>query len=134
MSRLQSVNFFLTDTEACSYLPKEKASFLVLDPTEKISASEFSQLSQSGFRRSGKTIYRPQCKSCDQCIPIRIPVENFIPKRRHRRVLRKNSRVSVSKVNPFFRQNISVSIPNTLIIVTILTIWTLHQSHNIKIF
>ena len=102
MSRLQSVIFFLTDTEACSYLPKEKASFLVVDPTEKISGFEFSQLSQSGFRRSGKTIYRPQCKSCDQCIPIRIPVENFIPKRRHRRILRKNSRVSVSKVNPFF--------------------------------
>ena len=102
MSRLQSVKFFLTETEACSYLPKEKASFLVVDPTEKISASEYSQLSQSGFRRSGKTIYRPQCKSCDQCIPIRIPVANFVPKRRHRRVLRKNSQVSVSKVNPSF--------------------------------
>ena len=102
MNRLQSVKFFLTETEPCSYLPEEKASLLVVDPTEKISLSEYSQLSQSGFRRSGKTIYRPQCKSCDQCIPIRIPVKNFIPKRRHRRVLRKNSKVSVSKVNPFF--------------------------------
>ena len=102
MSRLQSVNFFLTETEACSYLPEEKACFIVVDPTEKISSSEYSQLSQSGFRRSGKIIYRPQCKSCDQCIPIRIPVEEFLPKRRHRRALRKNSKVSVSKVNPFF--------------------------------
>jgi len=68
-------------------LPKEKASFLVVDPTEKISAYEYSQLSQSGFRRSGKIIYRPQCESCGQCIPIRIPVENFMPKRKHRRVL-----------------------------------------------
>ena len=102
MSRLQSVNFFLTETEACSYLPEEKACFIVVDPTEKISSSEYSQLSQSGFRRSGKIIYRPQCKSCDQCIPIRIPVEEFLPKRRHRRVLRKNCKVSVSKVNPFF--------------------------------
>ena len=102
MNRLQSVKFFLTETEPCSYLPEEKASLLVVDPTEKISLSEYSQLSQSGFRRSGKTIYRPQCKSCDQCIPIRIPVENFKPKRRHRRIFRRNSQVSVSKVNPFF--------------------------------
>ena len=102
MSRLQNIKFFLTETEACSYLPEEKASLLVVDPTEQISDTEYSLLSQSGFRRSGKSIYRPQCKSCDRCIPIRIPVENFTPKRRHKRVLRKNSRVSVSKVNPFF--------------------------------
>ena len=102
MSRLQSVKFFLTEDESCSYLPEEKASLLVVDRTEKISLFEYSQLSRSGFRRSGKTIYRPQCKSCDQCIPIRIPVENFIPKRRHRRIFSRNSHVSVSKVNPFF--------------------------------
>ncbi len=102
MSRLQSLKFFLTETEPCSYLPKKKASLLVVDPTEKISASVYSQLSQSGFRRSGETIYRPQCKSCDQCIPIRIPVENFKPKRRHRRIFSRNSQVSVSKIDPFF--------------------------------
>ena len=102
MSRLQGVKFFLTEDESCSYLPEEKASLLVVDRMEKISLFEYSQLSRSGFRRSGKTIYRPQCKSCDQCIPIRIPVENFIPKRRHKRIFSRNSQVSVSKVNPFF--------------------------------
>ena len=102
MRRLQSKKFFLLRPKPALDCLRKKLPFLVVDPTEKISTSEYSQLSQSGFRRGGKTIYRPQRECCEQCIPIRIPVENFIPKRRHRRVLSKNSRVSVSKVNPFF--------------------------------
>ena len=102
MSGIQSVKFFLTKHEDCSYLPEQQSSLLVVDPTRKISSSEYSRLTQSGFRRSGATIYRPQCKSCEECVPIRIPVEDFFPKRRHKRILRKNSHITVSKVSPFF--------------------------------
>ena len=102
MSGIQDLEFFLTESENCSYLPEKQSSFLVLDPTKDISPSKYSELLDWGFRRSGTTIYRPQCKSCKECVPIRIPVENFAPKRRHRRILNKNSQICVSKGNPFF--------------------------------
>ena len=59
MSRLQSINFFLTETEACSYLPEEKACFIVVDPTGKIGSSEYSQLSQSGLGEVAKLYTAP---------------------------------------------------------------------------
>ena len=126
---------FFFDRDRAVLLFAEKSLFYCFRSNGKNKrSSEYSQLSQSGFRRSGKIIYRPQCKSRDQCIPIRIPVENFIPKRRHRRILAEIVKSVFPKSILFFQWNISISIPNTSIIVTILTTWTLHLLRNIEIF
>jgi arginine-tRNA-protein transferase len=50
----------------------------------------YSQLLQHGFRRSGRMVYAPRCEDCSQCVSVRIPVEDFAPRRVHRRVLRAN--------------------------------------------
>lgn len=50
---------------------------------------------ESGWRRSGMTIYEPVCPFCRQCRSIRLPVGAFKPDRSMRRVLRRNDDVSV---------------------------------------
>ena len=51
----------------------------------------YSELLQFGFRRSGRMVYAPRCEHCSQCVSVRIPVENFAPRRIHRRVLQANA-------------------------------------------
>jgi arginine-tRNA-protein transferase len=49
----------------------------------------------NGYRRNGNCIYAMRCPDCNACVPIRIRPEKFTPNRNQRRVLRKNSDVSV---------------------------------------
>ncbi len=57
---------------------------------ESVDIALFEQLLALGFRRSGGTIYKPQCPQCNACQPIRLPVKLFIPSRRQKRTLKNN--------------------------------------------
>ena len=70
----------------CGYLAGREARTVFVDPDFPKNSALYGQLSQFGFRRSGPHIYRPACARCSECIPIRIPVARFIPRRIHRRV------------------------------------------------
>jgi arginyl-tRNA--protein-N-Asp/Glu arginylyltransferase len=83
--------FFITPAHTCSYLPKREANTLFLDPRETITPALYSDLTRIGFRRSGGHLYRPHCNGCNACVPTRIPVATFSPRRRHRRVLTRNA-------------------------------------------
>ncbi len=48
-----------------------------------------------GFRHFGEHFFRPLCKDCNQCIPVRVPVKKFKFGRNFRRVLRKNRNLKV---------------------------------------
>ena len=45
----------------------------------------YNLLIKKGFRRSGHHVYRPHCVTCEQCVSVRIPVNEFKPKRSQRR-------------------------------------------------
>lgn len=66
---------------------------MFVDPDLQMTVELYSRLSELGFRRSGQHLYRPQCKSCQACIPARIPVTEFTPNRRLKRCLKRNSDV-----------------------------------------
>jgi arginine-tRNA-protein transferase len=91
--------FFITPAHPCSYLPKRSAHTLFLDPRETIAPRIYQRLTEQGFRRSGSHLYRPHCKTCQACVPTRIPVETFVPRRSQRRVLNRNRDLTV-RVEP----------------------------------
>jgi len=100
MTSLSELRFFTTPPHDCSYLEGKQATTLFVDPLAKIDKDLYSSLSSVGCRRSGSHIYRPYCQNCSACIPVRIPVSTFTFKRRHQRVLRKNSDIEVEKIKP----------------------------------
>ena len=75
-----------TPDHPCGYLAGREARTVFVDPDFPKSPALYGQLSRFGFRRSGSHIYRPACTRCRECVPIRIPVARFRPRRIHRRV------------------------------------------------
>lgn len=91
-----TVKFFRTGEHQCSYLSRNKSRTLFLDPDLIYSTAFYEELTHSGFRRSGKHLYRPDCLNCHSCIPARIPVKDFTLRRKFKRVLKQNEEVAVS--------------------------------------
>lgn len=83
----------------CPYFPGQDAVYLQsnFNSLEKsISQTKaYDLLLKSGFRRSFNEVYIMNCPGCNQCTPIRIPVERFIPSKSQRRVGRLNSDLEV---------------------------------------
>jgi len=88
----------------CQYLPGRIATVLFIDFAELNPAVPYGVFLQSGFRRSGTMVYRPQCSDCRRCASARIPVERFAPRRRHRRNLRKNRDMTTRFLPGEFRE------------------------------
>lgn len=82
--------FFITPEHPCSYLPDQQAATLFLDPRDTITPVLYQQLAELGFRRSGGHLYRPHCQNCQACVPARVDVAAFTPRRRQRRVSTRN--------------------------------------------
>ena len=84
------LQLYLTGDHPCSYLDGLSARTLFVDPLARIDANRAQWLQQMGFRRSGAHFYRPACRSCQRCIPVRVPVASFQPNRSQRRNLIRN--------------------------------------------
>ena len=95
---------FVTSPHECSYLPEESATTAFVDPAYPRGPRTYSLLSQHGFRRSGEHIYRPACSTCQACVPLRIPVQEFRPGRRHRRVGRMNRDLQIVECDDRFSE------------------------------
>ncbi|MGI9331819.1 MAG: arginyltransferase [Gammaproteobacteria bacterium] len=91
----QRLRLFQTHPHECGYLPGRTASTLVADPEYRKSPQVLGALTELGFRRSGAMIYRPHCSECSACVPVRVPVQAFSPRRSQRRVWRTNSDLEV---------------------------------------
>ncbi len=83
-------SFYLTVPEPCPYLPdrKERRVLALLD---ELPPGMFDLLTELGFRRSQRYVYRPDCPGCRACISVRIPVAQFRWSRTFRRVWRRNA-------------------------------------------
>src|SRR5262245_52001231 len=99
---LGTKQFYLTPSHPCSYLPRRQAQTLFLDPRETVTPVLYESLTQQGFRRSGSHLYRPHCRTCQACIPSRIPVADFAPRRKQRRVAASNTDLRVEVVPASF--------------------------------
>lgn len=104
ISNFKAVSIYATGEHPCAYLTERTARTLFVDPREPIDNSTYSSLCDQGFRRSGEFVYRPGCPGCSACMSIRIPVDEFEFKRRHRRCWKQNEDLEVTPVMPRFRQ------------------------------
>lgn len=104
MTDLAAVKFFITPLHKCSYLPRQDAITLFADPKAEVDKNLYSDLSELGFRRSGNYLYRPHCRQCTACIPVRIPSFTFTPSRKQKRVMKKNADLAITAVEPKYSE------------------------------
>ena len=90
-----------TDGHPCPYFPSRTAAELMV-LTHQVTTEAYEGLMAQGFRRSESYLYRPDCKDCRACVPIRIPVESFCLSKSQRRVLKNNSDLVLKIGKPTF--------------------------------
>lgn len=76
----------------CSYLSAERASLEYRIVTD-LGRDDYEDLLARGYRRFGHQLFRPACRRCQQCVSLRVLVQEFSPTRSQRRVVRKNAHV-----------------------------------------
>jgi arginine-tRNA-protein transferase len=78
--------FFATSPVSCPYLPGRAERKLIVELRGSSGALFYDDLSRAGFRRSHRFAYRPACRGCCSCVPVRIAVERFTDSRSTRRI------------------------------------------------
>ncbi len=94
---------YLSLPHPCSYLPGRVATSLFIDPRYPLDGPRYAAYMRAGFRRSGDLVYRPHCRDCGECIPVRVPVARFRPSRSQRRIWQRNRDLRVTACAPVFR-------------------------------
>lgn len=92
--------FYGTLPQPCPYLPGKMESKVVTELVGKDARRLHEGLSRSGFRRSHSLAYKPACQGCNACIPVRVPVADFIPSRSLKRVWRRNKNLIAEELPP----------------------------------
>jgi arginine-tRNA-protein transferase len=86
---MQNIRIGLTHSHPCSYLPDQQERVAIAIDQSMHDPEQYEILLANGFRRSGKTIYKPHCDSCKACQPLRLPVRDFQPSKSQKRLLKK---------------------------------------------
>ena len=73
----------------CGYLP-DRDWRLEYRLARELSAEEYAGWMLRGWRHFGRTLFRPRCRGCDACRPIRVDVARFRPDRSQRRARKAN--------------------------------------------
>jgi arginyl-tRNA--protein-N-Asp/Glu arginylyltransferase len=90
--------FYTTAPLPCPYVAGRTERKVVTEITGPDAEAVHDRLSRAGFRRSHNIAYAPVCPSCQSCVPIRIPVNDFRPDRTLRKIGKANAGVSVFDV------------------------------------
>jgi arginine-tRNA-protein transferase len=83
----------------CAYLPDRAAMTRALF-ADSLPPQLYHEMMDAGFRRSGRIVYQPVCRTCRACVSIRVPVATFSPSKSQRRCLRRNLDLVVTIARP----------------------------------
>ncbi len=100
----QKLRFFITSPHSCNYLDNREATSLFADPIFPKNKVLYSTLIANGFRRSGEHLYQPYCSECSECIPVRLLVNEFKPRRSQKRTWKNNEDLSVKQLTAEFNE------------------------------
>jgi arginine-tRNA-protein transferase len=82
--------FYITAPQPCPYLPGRLERKLFTHLTRDKPGFLIDNLLKGGFRRSQNIAYMPYCDACSACVPVRILVDEFRPRRSLKRIARDN--------------------------------------------
>lgn len=90
--------FYVTSPQPCPYLPgrHERKIFTHLSPDRP--RALIDNLLKGGFRRSQNIAYMPYCDHCAACVPVRIVVNEFEPRRTLARLWKTNAGLEARRV------------------------------------
>lgn len=100
MDRLNQhyIKIGFTDSAQCHYLPSEQERLGLILGKENYNEKTYELLLENGFRRSGNSVYRPECQSCTACHSIRLPIKTFTPSNSQKKLQRKSERQGIYAV------------------------------------
>lgn len=82
--------FYITAPQPCPYLPGRQERKLFTHLTRDKPSFLIDNLLKGGFRRSQNIAYMPYCDACSACVPVRILVDEFEPRRSLKRIAKAN--------------------------------------------
>ncbi|HLX59885.1 MAG TPA: arginyltransferase [Planctomycetota bacterium] len=88
------IHQYTTGPHPCPYLAGQTAEFQY-SVAPFLSADEYEELMDGRCRKFGLALFRPVCKACAMCRPIRFAAAEFAPDRSQRRALRRNADLEV---------------------------------------
>jgi leucyl-tRNA---protein transferase len=93
--------FFVTNPGPCPYI-EGKTERKVFTELSGAHADELNEaLGRIGFRRSQNVAYRPSCIDCKSCVSVRVLTDEFQPNATQRRIIKRNSDLTVSACRPW---------------------------------
>ena len=92
---LEEIKFYVTKNYSCGYIKGQDAQSIVATPYKNVNSKNFKSFISQGFRRSGQYVYKPNCKNCKACIPIRLLASNFKASRSQKRLKKYLNKLSV---------------------------------------
>lgn len=78
----------------CSYLPG-RSSKMQYRFAMSLTPERYEHLLERGWRRFGRTLFRPACESCSECQSLRVDLGSFKPTKSQRRNRNKNTDIEV---------------------------------------
>ena len=80
----------LGSESACSYLPN-RSSRMIYRIALSLTVARYEELLSRGWRRFGRTLFRPQCDGCVECRSLRVDIAEFRPTKSQRRARKRNA-------------------------------------------